>query len=107
MPTPTEESNSNLLDKLPMLEELPNGFAVTSDKTDSAADIAASYPDPNAHLDRLQQWGFKQGAERDFEIPSPGLNDSMSKMILFNSAVSEFGSPEQARQAIEFNIQFF
>lgn len=107
MPTPTEESESNLLDQLPVLDDLPNGFAVTSEKPDSAADIAASYPDPNAHLDRLQQWGFKQAAERYFEIPSPGLNDSMSKMILYYSAVSEFGSPEQARQAIEFNIQFF
>ncbi len=92
-----------LLDRLPGLADLPAGFALDYEDPDvTAPEIAANYPDPNAHLDRLQAWGFAGSAYREFTIPSPGINDALQRMIIFRAQVSRYGSPESTGEALRF-----
>lgn len=102
-PTPAP---SSLLDKLPTLADMPTGFAMTAEEASlSTAEIASSYPDPNAQLDRLKQWGFAGSAFRSFSIPSPGLNDLMQRMVAFSAQVTRYGSPANALASIQFQIK--
>jgi len=100
-PVPT----SSLLDLLPTLTDLPTGFALDYEDADvTAPEIAANYPDPAAHLDRLQDWGFVGSAYREFSIPSPGINDALQRMIIFRAQVSRYGFPEGTGQALRFQL---
>lgn len=102
-PSPTPEQDRDYLSLLPTVEDLPVGFALVEEGALTAPEIAAAYDDPNAHLDLLESWGFKGGARRNFEIPSPGLDGAFAKTILITASVVEHGSPEQAREAAEHN----
>lgn len=94
---------ASLLDRLPGLTDLPAGFAIEYEDAEvTAAEIAANYPDPEAHLDRLQSWGFAGSAYREFSIPSPGVNDALQRMIVFRAQVSRYGSPDATSQALQF-----
>ncbi|MCM8750425.1 hypothetical protein NET02_14840 [Thermomicrobiaceae bacterium CFH 74404] len=105
-PGATAAPPASLLDRLPGLADLPSGFALDYEDPDvTAPEIAANYPDPDAHLDRLQQWGFAGSAYREFSIPSPGVNDAMQRMIIFRAQVSRYGSPESTSEALRFQLE--
>lgn len=85
--------------ELPTLAELPDGFVVTREGPLTAEELAALHPDPATQLVRLQQWGFVQAVRREFE---PANNAAgVGTLTYFAAAVVEFGSPEQAREAIQ------
>jgi hypothetical protein len=105
-PGATPAPPASLLDQLPGLADLPPGFALDFEDPDvTAPEIAANYPDPSAHLDRLQAWGFAGSAYREFSIPSPGVNDAMQRMIIFRAQVSRYGSPESTGEALRFQVE--
>lgn len=105
-PGATPAPPASLLDRLPGLADLPAGFALDFEDPDvTAPEIAANYPDPNAHLDRLQAWGFAGSAYREFSIPSPGINDAMQRMIIFRAQVSRYSSPESTGEALRFQVE--
>lgn len=105
-PGATPAPPASLLDQLPGLADLPAGFALDFEDPDvTAPEIAANYPDPSAHLDRLQGWGFAGSAYREFSIPSPGINDALQRMIIFRAQVSRYGSPESTGEALRFQVE--
>lgn len=105
-PAPTEEpeptpSPSNPMDALPMLDELTDaGFIVADDGERSAEQLAQSYIDPQAHLDRLESWGFTQHVFREFSRQSAGEDDPVPTYVL--ATVNVYGSPEQVAEAMQW-----
>lgn len=104
-PVPTDEPEppppSNPMDALPMLEELTEaGFIVADDGERSADQLAQSYVDPQAHLDRLESWGFSQHVFREFSRQSAGDDDPVPTYVL--ATINVYGSPEQVADAMQW-----
>lgn len=88
-------------DLLPTIEELPGeGYIVAEEGSRTAQELANAYADPAAHLQRLNEWGFRRHVYRAFSRDTGGENDSLPTMIL--ATVNEYGSPEQAEEAIDW-----
>lgn len=102
-PTPTQEPTGDFFSLLPTIDSVPAGFALTTEEELTAPNIAATHPDPDTSLDRLHELGFIGGASRTFEVPSPGLNDAMQRMVIFKANVYEFETPDGADGYIDFN----
>jgi hypothetical protein len=93
--------NQQLKDELPQLAELPaEGFTISSEGTHTAQELANSYADNAAHLQRLTDWGFKAHVYRQFAHVSSGADDPLPFDIL--CTVNQYGSPDQAQMAIDF-----
>jgi hypothetical protein len=88
-----------LLDALPRLEELAmQGFTVANQGTRTALELANAYVDPSGHLDRLNQWGFREHYFREFAHQRSGPEDPVPSFFL--ATINEYGSPEQADEAL-------
>lgn len=104
-PEPTEvpptPSPTNPMDALPMLEELSDaGFIVADDGERSADQLAQSYIDPQAHLDRLEAWGFTRHVFREFSRQAVGEDDPIPTYVL--ATINVYGSPEQVADAMQW-----
>jgi hypothetical protein len=102
-PTATDVPESDLFARLPTIDDMPSGFAMVEETKVTKEEIASTWHDPNEALDRLTEWGFRQGAEREFEIPSPGLNDAMQRMVVFRAGALEYASEDAANAAMEYS----
>lgn len=97
-PDQSEEASrdGSLLDRLPGLDVVPEGFAITNEGPLTIEQAADLHPDPEAQLQRLRDWGFRDAARREFQ---PSSEDSpLTNLVV---AVVDFGSPEQARAAVD------
>lgn len=85
-----------LLELLPGVDALPDGLAIVEEGPLTIEQAADLHPDPTAQLERLREWGFRDAARREFQ-PSSGDGPLTSLIV----AVADFGSPEQARMALD------
>jgi hypothetical protein len=96
----------DILTVLPFIEQLPTGFQLASEGPLPAQLIAAAYADEAGFMKQLEAWGFRQAAVRSFTLARPTPIDQQTKMTVFNSAVIEFGSPEQSRVSMDSNRDY-
>jgi len=89
-----------LVELLPTLEDLPDGFVVTNEGSLALDELAAIHPDPDMQRERLRDWGFTGAIERQFEIED-GSDTSQVVMTLLTALVVEFRTPDDARAAVE------
>jgi hypothetical protein len=90
---------SDLSTELPELAELPaEGYIIAEEGSRTAQELANAYSDNAAHLDRLNEWGFKRHVFRSFSGPT----DSADLPYLILTTVNEYGSPEQAEDALQW-----
>lgn len=107
-PTPTEEPTAtetptalpvNLDESLPGAEDLPGeNYFLANEGTQSALDLANSYQDSSAHLERLDGWGFQEHVFREYSREPAGEDDPLPAYVL--TTVNEYGSDEQAADAL-------
>lgn len=97
---PDDTVSDALLDLLPALDTLPDGFVVTSEGIPTLDEVAEVHPDPAMQAERLRDWGFTGAAERQFERETPA-DDASAGMRLLAVLVVEFASPEDARAAVD------
>jgi hypothetical protein len=97
--SPTSATGT-LLDGLPTVEELPAIYEIAAEGSRTAQELANAYADKSAHLQRLDEWGFKNHVYREFQRPSAGPDDPLPNYLL--ATINEYGSPEQADAALEW-----
>jgi hypothetical protein len=84
---------------LPWTLNLPDGFVVTREQAQSPEEVARDFePDAAGYLERLHQWGFVQAHMRAFTHPWA----ADTQMDVLFAQVVEYGSPEQAAEALAF-----
>ena len=99
--SPSPAAIEDLRIELPQLAELPGqGYTITEEGTRSAQDLANAYSDAAAHLRRLEEWGFQRHVFRAFARNQSGDQDPLPPLIL--ATINEYGSPEQAEQALQW-----
>lgn len=111
-PTPAVESTATatvtatpiqigLGESLPGVEDLPGeGFFLANQGSLTALDLANSYQDASAHLERLDEWGFTEHVFREFSRESTGPDDPLPGYVL--TTVNEYGSGDQAADALDW-----
>lgn len=103
---PSPNFEGDVLALLPFVEQLPEGFQVAGESPLTAEDVASSYSDKVGYLQKLEAWGFRQGAARVFARAQLTPAEQKTVMTTFNTAVLEFGSPEQTRASMEANRDY-
>lgn len=102
-PTPSPTPLPSLLGELPAASDIPGDLEVTYEDADlTPEEVAAETTDPAAHLQRLRDWGYRRGAARELALEDPGMKEYLSELLGFQVSVLEFGSPGQARAAMDF-----
>lgn len=104
-PTATEEPSPpdqiSPMDALPQIDELSDaGFALIDEGERTAEMLAQAYIDPDAHLQRLENWGFQQHVYREFLRTVSGPEDPYPGYVL--AALNVYGSPEQVADAMHW-----
>ena len=89
-----------LLDLLPALDDVPDGFVVTNEGSLALDELAALHPDPEMQRERLRVWGFTGAAERQFEA-QPGSDGTPDGLTLLAAFIVEFRTADGARAAVE------
>jgi hypothetical protein len=74
------------------------GFTVANQGTRTQLELANAYADASAHLDRLNQWEFKEHHFREFAHTRSGPEDPAPAYML--ATINEYGSPELADEAL-------
>jgi hypothetical protein len=99
-PTATEIA-IGLEASLPGVELLPApGFVLANQGTRTALELANSYADSSAHLERLNEWGFKEHHFREFSRESEGEDDPAPTFVL--TTVNEYADAVQAAAALNW-----
>jgi hypothetical protein len=96
------ENVSDLQGFMPILSDIGEWYLVTAEGPRSADMLANSYPDPDAHRERLANWGFQRAAHRTIEYYSEGPDDIPDGVDQLQVTVSEFDTPEHAFEALEW-----
>lgn len=107
-PTPTPEPTAtatplpiDLVDSLPVAGQFPaEGYFLANQGTYSALDLANFYSDSAAHLERLDEWGFKEHRFREFSRDAQNESDPNPDYVL--TTVNEYGSDDQAADALDW-----
>ena len=107
-PTPTPEPTATataipigLAESLPQTDDLlADGFFLANQGSRSALELANSYADASAHLERLNEWGFKEHLFREYSRESQGSDDAIPFYVL--TTVNEYGGDEQAADALDW-----
>ncbi len=87
----------SLAESLPRAEDLPGeGYFLANQGSRSALELANSYSDPSAHLERLNNWGFKEHLFREYGREVDG--GPLPFYVL--TTVNEYGDPELAGEAL-------
>jgi hypothetical protein len=95
--TPTV-AQVGMTEALPTLDEIGSGFTLANQGARTALELANAYEDSGAHLDRLNEWGFREHVFREFTHQRTGDDDPLPAFVL--ATVNEYGSPEQADLAL-------
>lgn len=99
--SPTRDT-SDLKTELPELADISaEGYIIAEEGTRTAQELANFYSDPSAHLDRLNDWGFKRHAFRAFSGPG----DSLELPYDVLATINEYGSPAQAAEALQWLLR--
>ena len=103
-PEPTATSTSvpiALEDSLPSETQLPiDGYFLANQGSRSALDLANSYADSSAHLERLDEWGFKEHLFREYSREPEGDEDPAPDFVL--TTVNEYGGSDQATDVLDW-----
>jgi hypothetical protein len=104
--SPSPNFEGDVLALLPVIEDLPEGYALAGEGPLTAELIASAYNDQAGFLQKLERWGYRQGATRAFGITRPTPDQMNTRMVVFNTAVIEFGSPEQSIDSMQANREY-
>lgn len=97
----------NLLDFLPAEDEVPNDMRLEREEaTLTAEQVADEVEDPVEYLRLLDEWEFRGGSLREYQLPSPGISEFLSKLLGLEARGLEFGSSADALTAIEYQREF-
>ena len=111
-PTPTPEPTAtstatvtatpipvDLAASLPTADQLPEaGYFLANQGTRSALELANSYADSSAHLERLNNWGFKEHHFREYSRETGG--NAAPFYVL--TTVNEYGDDDLATDALDW-----
>jgi len=106
-PSPTLAPVVNLLDMLPSEDDVPDNLRLEREEaTLTAAQVADEVPESGEYLRLLDEWDFRGGSLREYQLPSPGLSDFLSELLGLEARGLEFGSSADALAAIEYQREF-
>ena len=108
-PSPTLAPIVNLLDFLPSEDEVPGDMRLEREETTlTAQQVADEVEEPgNAeYLRLLDEWDFRGGSLREYQLPSPGIGEFLSELLGLEARGLEFGSEADALAAIEYQREF-
>lgn len=101
-PAPTVTATAlplSLGESLPRSEDLPGeGYFLANQGSRSALELANSYSDPSAHLERLNDWGFQEHLFREYG--REGEDPALPFYVL--TTVNEYGDKDLASEALEW-----
>lgn len=89
---------------VPTADMVSPEMEMVSNGPETAEDVADTYAEPEAHLERLAEWGFRQGYHRQFRLPDALLVHDTVVVVV--GLVSEFETPDGARAFIEWNREY-
>jgi hypothetical protein len=103
---PTEEDDSNDSPEertrarqwLPTNSMVGDGYERTENDTRDAAAVAGSFPDAEDAATKLEEFGWKENAYRNFELENGGENDTTT----INVSVHLFDTEAGARDALRY-----
>jgi hypothetical protein len=58
------------------------------------------------YLHRLDEWDFRGGSMREYQLPNPGISEFLSKLLGLEARGMEFGSRADALAAIDYQREF-
>ncbi len=97
----------DLLDFLPAEDEVPNDLRLEREEaTLTAEQVADEVEDPAEYLRLLDEWEFRGGSLREYQLPSPGISEFLSDLLGLEARGLEFGSEADALAAIEYQREF-
>lgn len=108
-PSPTLAPIVNLLDFLPSEDEVPGDMRLEREEaTLTARQVADEVEEPgNAeYLRLLDEWDYRGGSLREYQLPSPGIGEFLSELLGLEARGLEFGSEADALAAIEYQREF-
>lgn len=103
-PTATPVPLADLSLMLPTLTEQLSDYHVEASKTWNANSLSAQRPDPKAFLERLELWGFRQGASMDFLI-NDDITDYSGRVVQISVGVSEFYDLDGALASARYTFE--
>jgi hypothetical protein len=103
--TPTPRSSSSrttdIANLLPTEKDVPNGFVQTEDDTFTEAEVAAGFADPADATAKLDEWNWREGVSRSFEVP-PSANPSNDQTTYLYVSIHRFARSSDAADAIGY-----
>jgi hypothetical protein len=97
----------NLLDFLPSEDDVPDDMRLEREEaTLTAEQVADEVGDPTEYLELLDEWDFRGGSLREYQLPSPGIGDFLSELLGLEARGLEFGSSADALAAIKYQRDF-
>jgi hypothetical protein len=99
----------NLLGELPSESDVPDNMRMEREEATLTADQVADEVTGAEHgeyLRLLEEWEFRGGSLREYQLPSPGISDFVSELLGLEARGMEFGSDAAALDAIEYQREF-
>lgn len=108
-PSPTPRPAVNLLGSLPTVDDVPDSMRMQREEaTLTVTQVAAEVAEPGRaeYLRLLDEWGYRGGSLREFQVPSPGMGEFLRDLLGLEVRALEFGSAEDALAAIDYQREF-
>ncbi|HEX5165373.1 MAG TPA: hypothetical protein VFV93_08260 [Thermomicrobiales bacterium] len=108
-PTPSPTPVVNLLGSLPSEEDVPDGMRLEREEATLSAEQVADEvegPDRAEYLRLLDDWDFRGGSLREYQLPSPGVGEFLRDLLGLEARGLEFGSEANALAAIKYQREF-
>lgn len=106
-PSPTPLPVVNLLDSLPSEDDVPDSMRLEREEAMLTAEqVADEVDNPDEYLRLLDEWDFRGGSLREYQLPSPGIGDFLRELLGLEARGLEFGSEADALAAIEYQLDF-
>ncbi len=86
---------------------MPDGMRLEREEaTLTAEQVADEVEESTEYLRLLEQWEFRGGSLREYQLPSPGISEFVSELLGLEARGMEFGSPADALAAIKYQREF-
>jgi hypothetical protein len=106
-PTPSPTPVPSLLPLLPDESQVPSGLRLDREVAYlTLEDVARESDNPDDYARRLREWGYTNGAAREFLYPNPGVVEFLSRILGLDTRVMEFRSAAAADEAIAYQKDF-
>jgi hypothetical protein len=100
-PTPRSSSSTDIADMLPTEQDVPKGFVQTEDDTFTEQEVADGFTDPADAAAKLDEWSWRDGVSRSFEVP-PDANPSNDQTTYLYVSIHRFARSSDAADAIGY-----